>query len=130
MPDQTSQSLTVFIPVSTGDALRPVDATQQEVDILHIPAQGSAAGFRVSQVSPTFNLAQEFEPADAVTTMPSMGGWDNKSMNLGRRLDSFDGVPCSEAMAFRALLDEANSNGGSVYMEPSGTIGVAVDYWC
>ncbi|RYP76630.1 hypothetical protein DL769_003590 [Monosporascus sp. CRB-8-3] len=87
-------------------------------------------GFPVSQVSPSFNLAQEFEPEDAVTTMPSMGGWDDKSVYLGQRLNSFHEVPCSEAMAFRAYLDEINNNGGSVYMEPSDTIGVAVDYWC
>lgn len=87
-------------------------------------------GFPVERASPTFNSLLQFESEDAPTTMPAMGGWDNKSIYLGHKQDSATEVPCAEAMAFLAKLDGINQNGGMVYMEPSNSIGVSIDYWC
>lgn len=86
--------------------------------------------FPIKTVSPTFELLQQFLSEDAPTTTPAMGGWDDKAVYLGQKKESATEIPCAEALAFVAKLDEINQNGGMVYMEPSDTIGVSVDYWC
>ena len=86
--------------------------------------------FPAEMSSPTFNSLLQFATEDAPTTMPAMGGWDDKSQYLGHKMDSATEIPCAEVMTFIAKLDEINQNGGLVYMKPSDTIGVSIDYWC
>ncbi|RYP09023.1 hypothetical protein DL764_001519 [Monosporascus ibericus] len=83
-------------------------------------------GMSGSDMPPTFNSATAFETEDSMTTMPSLEGWDD----LGSTTSNHVEVPCSEVMMFRAYLDEINNGGGEIYMQPSDTVGLSVDYWC
>ncbi|RYP77055.1 hypothetical protein DL771_001345 [Monosporascus sp. 5C6A] len=83
-------------------------------------------GMSKSDLPPTFNSATAFETEDSVSTMPSLGGWDH----LGAIQSNYVEVPCSEVMMFRAYLDEINNGGGEIFMQPSDTVGISVDYWC
>ncbi|RYP73218.1 hypothetical protein DL769_004277 [Monosporascus sp. CRB-8-3] len=83
-------------------------------------------GMSGSDMPPTFNSATAFETEDSMTTMPSLGGWDHLRGTTSNHVE----VPCSEVMIFRAYLDEINNGGGEIYMQPSDTVGLSVDYWC
>ncbi|RYP21860.1 hypothetical protein DL766_007843 [Monosporascus sp. MC13-8B] len=83
-------------------------------------------GMSEADMPPSFNSAAALETEDSTTTMPSLGGWDE----LGRATSNHVEVPCSEVMVFRAYLDEINNGGGEIYMQPSDTVGLSVDYWC
>ncbi|RYP50711.1 hypothetical protein DL768_003855 [Monosporascus sp. mg162] len=83
-------------------------------------------GISGSDMPPTFNSAAAFETEDSMTTMPALGGWDDLRGTTSNHVE----VPCSEVMMFRAYLDEINNGGGEIYMQPSDTVGLSVDYWC
>lgn len=88
-------------------------------------------GFPVLNEAPSYNFVQQFETEDAPGFTPAMGGWDDKSAYLGKKMKSAEEVPCSEVMAFKAMMDGMNNDGlNQLYMVPSDTIGVAIDYWC
>lgn len=78
--------------------------------------------------APTYSSAIAAEKAGAATTMPAMGGWDDKSAYMGMTSGMMQEVACSDVLAFRAYLDPIND--GEVYMEPSGSVGIAVAYTC
>ncbi|KAK7705302.1 hypothetical protein SLS64_008139 [Diaporthe eres] len=78
--------------------------------------------------APTYSSAIAAEKAGAATTMPAMGGWDDKSAYMGMTSGMMQEVACSDVLAFRAYLDPIND--GEVYMEPSDIVGIAVTYTC
>lgn len=80
------------------------------------------------QKAPTFSSAMAAEKAGAATTMPAMGGWDDKTVYMGKSSGMMKEVTCSDVLAFRAYLDPIND--GEVVMEPSDSVGIAVTYTC
>ncbi|KAG6358936.1 hypothetical protein INS49_012456 [Diaporthe citri] len=78
--------------------------------------------------APAYSSAAAAERADAATTMPAMGGWDDKTAYMGMTSGMMQEVACSDVLAFRAYLDPVND--GEVYMEPSDSVGIAVTYTC
>jgi hypothetical protein len=85
-------------------------------------------GHPVPQTPPTYNSALSYETEDSVTTMPALGGWDERPAYLGMSSGGGIELPCSEVMVFRAYLDPVNNGGGEILFSPSETIGISVDY--
>lgn len=80
------------------------------------------------QRAPTYSSAVAAEKAGAATTMPAMGGWDDKALYMGQSSGMMEEVACSDVLAFRAYLDPIND--GEVFMQPSDSIAIAVTYTC
>lgn len=78
--------------------------------------------------APTYSSALAAEKDGAATTMPAMGGWDDKTAYMGMKSGMMQEVVCSDVLAFRAYLDPIND--GDVFMEPSDSVGIAVTYNC
>lgn len=88
-------------------------------------------GFPVPKEAPSYSFVQQFETEDAASFTPSMGGWDDKSQYLGQTKQSSAVMPCAEVLAFSAKMETFSSGSlDEIYMVPSDTIGMSVDYWC
>lgn len=78
--------------------------------------------------APTYSSAIAAEKEGAATTMPAMGGWDDKAAYMGMTSGMMQEVACADVLAFRAYLDPIND--GDVFMQPSDSVGIAVTYTC
>lgn len=132
--DGVVQQVLVFegVPTSAKKCSVGWYLTMQEDTVFEVEGDGYV---RITQLdgldqqqAPTFSSAIAAEKAGAATTMPAMGGWDDKALFMGKSSGMMHEVACSDVLAFRAYLDPINH--GEVYMEPSDSVGIAVTYTC